>query len=61
LAALNMCGLVVALVTEMITTLACSPMSNSAGQTRFPTFSMNSSEPGAGSSASMARCQLMHL
>ena len=35
-------------VTEMITTLACSPRSNSAGQTRLPTFSTNSSEPGVG-------------
>ena len=34
-------------VTEMITTLACSPRSNRAGQTRLPTFSMKSSEPGA--------------
>ncbi len=32
-------------VTERITTLAASPRSKAAGQTRLPTFSMNSSPP----------------
>ena len=45
-----MCGYLSGLsapsVTEMTTTLLCSPRSNSAGQTRLPTFSMNSSDSG---------------
>ena len=51
-AAANMCGyfsgLSVPSVTEMTTTLLCSPRSKSAGQTRFPTFSMNSKESLSG-------------
>ncbi len=58
-AAANMCGYFNGLsapsVTEITTTLLCSPRSNMAGQTRLPTFSMNSSEPGSGSSVSRAR------
>ena len=42
-------------VTEMTTTRACSPTSKSAGHTRLPTFSTNSSEPGTGSSARRER------
>ena len=39
-------GLSVPSVTEMITTLPPSPRSNRAGQTRLPTFSTNTTEPG---------------
>ena len=41
-------------VTESTTTLCASPRSNAAGQTRLPTFSMNSAEPGGGASVSRA-------
>jgi hypothetical protein len=47
-------GLSVPSVTEMTTTLARSPRSNSAGQTRLPTFSTNSSEPASGARESNA-------
>ena len=39
-------GLSAPSVTEMTTTLLCSPRSNSAGHTRLPTFSMNSNDRG---------------
>ena len=45
-------------VTEMTTTFARSPTSNSAGQTRLPTFSTNSSDPAGGSSSCSARCTI---
>ena len=47
-----MCGYLSGLsapsVTDMTTTRAASPRSNSAGQTRLPTFSTTTTEPGAG-------------
>src|SRR5713101_161140 len=52
-AARNICGYLSGLscpsVTDMITTLARSPRSNIAGQTRLPTFSIMSIELGLGS------------
>ena len=42
-------------VTEMTTTRAVSPRSNSAGHTRFPTFSTNTTLSVGGSSASSPR------
>ena len=53
-AAANMSGYLSGLsspsVTDSTTTLCASPRSKAAGQTRLPTFSMNSRLPGAGSS-----------
>ena len=47
-----MCGYLSGLsspsVTEKIATLARSPKSNKAGQTRLPIFSINTTEPGGG-------------
>ena len=57
-AAANMSGYLSGLsspsVTENTTTLCASPRSNAAGQTRLPTFSMNSALPGTGPSVSTA-------
>ena len=51
----NMCGYFTGLsspsVTDASTTLACSPRSNRAGQTRLPTFSITTTDPPGGSSA----------
>src|ERR1700733_3695619 len=60
-AARNMCGYFSGLsspsVTERITTLARSPRSNIAGQTRFPTFSIKTTELGAGLSSARPRAR----
>src|SRR5215472_6632131 len=51
----NMCGYLTGLsapsVTEASTTRCASPRSNRAGQTRFPTFSITTTEPSGGFSA----------
>src|SRR5215468_7278827 len=51
----NMCGYLTGLsapsVTEASTTRCDSPRSNRAGQTRFPTFSITTTEPSGGFSA----------
>src|SRR5262250_555084 len=53
-----MCGYLTGLsapsVTEASTTRCASPRSNRAGQTRFPTFSITTTEPSEGSSAASA-------
>ena len=41
--------------TERIIRFRCAPVSNSAGQTRLPTFSIKTTECSAGGSASSAR------
>src|ERR1022692_2928150 len=51
-------GLSAPSVTEARTTRLASPRSNSAGQTRFPTFSMITMDPRAGSIAVRARATI---
>src|SRR5205814_180890 len=61
-AARNMWGYFVGLSspsgTEATTTLTASPRSNSAGQTRLPTFSIRTTAPAGGSSSSRARATM---
>src|SRR3954451_10472726 len=45
-------------VTDATTTLAASPRSNSAGQTRLPPFSTKTRDPRAGRSSSSARASM---
>src|SRR3954470_20588214 len=45
-------------VTDATTTLAASPRSNSAGQTRLPTFSTKTRDPRAGRSSASARASM---
>ena len=61
-AARNICGYFNGLsapsVTDAMTTRACSPRSKSAGQTKLPTFSITSTDPGRGSSAASPRATI---
>src|SRR5690606_9359527 len=61
-AARNICGYLSGLsapsVTDMITTFARSPRSNSAGQTRLPTFSIITTEPSGGPSSRIPRATM---